>query len=410
MHPDSLPASFGKIPPDSPIAGVRVSVAGTQEAEDALLDAQIPQTAAINRSEAKLDVTYDGDPTFTDIPGTGVAYATNTQTQVLRIDGRYYAVDQAVWFTAPAAAGPWVVADSVPEEKIQQIPPSAPVYNTTYVHVYQSTPQVVYVGYYPGYMWSFPYYGVPVYGTGWYYPPYWGPGGYYPRHPTWGFHVTYNPWYGWGFGMSWGGGFMRVGVSFGGYRGGYRGGYYGGGYRPTYIHTGDININRGNVNIGNSVGGGNRPGVGGGDRGGINRNIYNRPENSARIADRSAGGRPAAGARPAPQPAAGARPSQQPAAGARPGVGTNDVFADRNGNVHRRTENGWESRQGSNWQRDASPATQPSNRAGARPSTGTGSTPSTLNRDYQARQNGAARAARAPTRAPARTGGGARRR
>ncbi|MBE0592676.1 MAG: carbohydrate-binding family V/XII, partial [Gemmatimonadales bacterium] len=165
VHPDSLPASFEEIPPESPVAGVRVSVAGTQEAEDAMLDAQIPQTAAIERSKAKLEVTYDGEPQFTDIAGTKIAYATNTPAQVLRIDGRYYAVDEGVWFTAGSAKGPWAVADSVPEDEIQQIPPSAPVYNTTYVHVYESTPQVVYVGYYPGYMWSFPYYGVPVYGT-----------------------------------------------------------------------------------------------------------------------------------------------------------------------------------------------------------------------------------------------------
>jgi hypothetical protein len=139
---------------------------------------------------------YDGDPKFEKISGTKVAYAVNTGAQVLEIGGRYYAVDNGVWFTSSSAKGPWVVADSVPEDEISKIPPSAPVYNTTHVHVYQSTPEVVYVGYTPGYLWSFPYYGVPFYGTGWYYPPYWG-SVYYPRAPTWGFHVGYNPWTGW---------------------------------------------------------------------------------------------------------------------------------------------------------------------------------------------------------------------
>jgi hypothetical protein len=410
VHPDSLPASFEEIPPESPVAGVRVSVAGTQEAEDAMLDAQIPQTAAIERSKAKLEVNYDGEPQFTDIAGTKIAYATNTPAQVLRIDGRYYAVDEGVWFTAGSAKGPWAVADSVPEDEIQQIPPSAPVYNTTYVHVYQSTPQVVYVGYYPGYLWSFPYYGVPVYGTGWYYPPYWGPGGYYPRYPTWGFHVHYNPWYGWSFGWSWGVGFMRVGVSFGG-GWGYRGGWYGGGYRrPVYINARDVNINRGNVNIGNSIGG-NRPAGGNIDRGNVANNIYNRPASRDRVADRPAAARPGAGARPAQQPAAGARPAQQPASGARPSTRDNNVFADRDGNVHRRTDNGWENRQGGSWQPQRTPTpqpAQPSARPGARPSTGA-TAPSNLNRDFQARQNGAARAAQSPSRAPARTGGVRRR-
>ncbi len=169
---------------------------------------------------------------------------------------RYYAVDNGVWFTSASASGPWVIADEVPEDKIAEIPPSSPVYNTTHVHVYQSTPEIVYVGYTPGYLWSFPYYGVPVYGTGWYYPPYYGRW-YYPRPPTWGFNVGYNPWTGWNFGLSWSNGFFSFGMSWGGGYGGYYrpwgccGGWYGGGYRgPTVINTGNINIGN-NVNIGN---------------------------------------------------------------------------------------------------------------------------------------------------------------
>lgn len=86
---------------------MRVSVAGTPEAEDAMLDARVPQTAAIERSKAKLEVRYDGEPQFKAIEGTGIEYAVNTSSQVLRIDGRYYACDEAVWFVAAQAAGPW---------------------------------------------------------------------------------------------------------------------------------------------------------------------------------------------------------------------------------------------------------------------------------------------------------------
>ena len=67
--------------------------------------------------------------------------------------------------------------------------------------MYESTPQVVYVGYTPGYVYSYPWYGVPVYGTGWYYPPYVTPYAYYPRPVTYGMHVSYNPYTGWGFGV-----------------------------------------------------------------------------------------------------------------------------------------------------------------------------------------------------------------
>ena len=341
---DELPVSFANIPPDSDIGGLRVSVAGTEEANDAMLDAQIPQTTAIERSKASLEVEYDGKPEFEVISGTQVSYAVNTAAQVLLIDGMYYAVDAGVWFHSKNATGPWSVADSIPEDEIQSIPPSSPVYNTTHVHVYESTPEVVYVGYTPGYMWSYPYYGVPVYGTGWYYPPYYGRY-YYPRPPTWGFHVGYNPWTGWNFGVSWSNGFFSMGVSWGGgYHGGYYpgrccGGYYGGGYRgPTIINTGDINI-------GNSVNIGNRNNIKNNiDRGNIanraNSNIYKRDGNRTRNASRATAERNLKQARPTT--------SRE-----------NNVFADRNGNVARRNNDQWESRQNGQWQRDQSrPAAQ----------------------------------------------------
>lgn len=152
VRADELPESFKNIPPDSDIGGLRASVAGTEEAQDAIYDAEIPQTAAIKRSEASLAVEYDGAPNFEEIPGTKVSYAVNTGAQVLLVEGQYYAVDNGVWFSSRSATGPWVVADSIPSVEIDKIPPSSPVYNTTYVTIYESTPEVVYVGYTPGYM------------------------------------------------------------------------------------------------------------------------------------------------------------------------------------------------------------------------------------------------------------------
>ena len=337
---DELPASFAEIPPDSSVGGLRVSVAGTEEAEDAMLDAAVPQTAAIKRDAAGPEIEYDGAPEFESIKGTEVAYAVNTAAQVLLVDKRYYAVDEGVWYTSAKATGPWRLADTVPEDKIAEIPPSSPVYNTTHVHIYESTPEVVYVGYTPGYLWSFPYYGVPVYGTGWRYPPYWG-GWYYPRPPTWGFHVGYNPWTGWNFGVSWSNGFFSFGMSWGGgYGGGYRpgrccGGWYGGGYRgPTIINTGDINIGN-TVNVGNRQNIGNH--FGGRDgkaaRSLEGRNLYNRDTNRARRADPATAQRSLKKARPAPARA-------------------NDVYADRSGAVARRDGDSWQTRADGQWQRD----------------------------------------------------------
>lgn len=331
---DQLPSGFADIPPASDIGGLRSSVAGTEEAKNAVLDAQIPQTAAIKKSEASLTVEYGGKPKFEKIAGTNVAYAVNTDAQVLLIDKHYYAVDSGVWFEAAAATGPWKVADKVPEDEIAQIPPSSPVYNTTYVQIYQSTPDIVYVGYTPGYLWSFPYYGVPVYGTGWYYPPYWGRY-YYPRPPTWGFHVGYNPWTGWSYGVTWSAGFFSVGASWGAGYPLYRpccGGWYGGGYRRS-----PVIINTGNINIGNTVNIGNRTNIGNHiNNTSINNfknqhgNIYQRPENRQRNADAGTVRKNLQQARPASNK-------------------KNNVYAGNNGEVARRNGDAWQSRDDGQW-------------------------------------------------------------
>jgi len=328
---DSLPASFQEIPPDSPIGGVRSSIALTVEAQDAVLDLQIPQTTAVVRSQTTFTAKYDGEPKFLAIPGTLVAYATNTPSSVLHVGGAYYACDNAVWFKATSPQGPWIVADSIPRDEIAKIPPSVPVYPVTYVHVYGSTPEVVYVGYTPGYVGAYPYYGAPVYGTGYAYPPYVGTV-YYPYPVTYGVSATYNPYVGYGMGTTFGTAFFAFGVGVA-ISNSYR--YYpAGGYRGCFNCT--INVNRGgnvnrrnNVNIGNTAGGGarqrpsSRPSA---SQRPASSNLYNRPETRARNADR----------------ATQQRASQMGAN--RTARGSNNVFADRNGNVHRRTSGGgWES-------------------------------------------------------------------
>jgi hypothetical protein len=316
-----------------------------------------------------------------------VAYAVNTASQVLRIDNKFYAVDNGVWFVALAPEGPWVVADTIPREKIAEIPPSSPVYNTTYVTIYDATPEVVYVGYTPGYMWSYPYYGVPVYGTGWYYPPYYGRY-YYPRAPTWGLHVGYNPWTGWNFGVSWGGPFLRVGVSWGGgygrgyYPGRCCGGRYGGGYRHN-----DININTGDINIGNNVSVGNRNKV---ENNFSNKqrktNIYNNDNNRHRNADKATAQSNLKKAR--------SNPDRK-----------NDLYAGQGGQVARRDADQWQVRQDDKWQnvakdktpsRDIQKPTEsrnvPTQKPAQRPQVEHRSQfdSSRMNREHHARQRGSA--------------------
>jgi hypothetical protein len=421
VPPDSLPASFAKIPPDSDIGDVRASVPGTDEAEDALLDAQIPQTTAVKRADASLTVTYDGEPKFVPIEGTKTEYAINTPSSVLRIDGRYYACDNAVWYVADAPTGPWLLADSVPSDDLDQIPPSAPVYNVKYVRVYDATPDEVWYGYTPGYEGCYPWGGTVVWGTGWAYRPWIGSSFWWPRPYTWGFHARYTPWSGWGFGASWsypffntsfgwGGWFRPVGwgrpARFGGAGGGGgRRGWFGpGGYRPPTVIA---NHYWGNRPVGIRPPGWNRPGAGGvarpviGPRPGrtaigfhppvkdirpvrIQNNIYARHPERVRDA-------------PRPPQANTSRPSDR----------SNNVYAGKNGEVYRRTKDGWQQRDRDAWRSpggSAKPATRapvaqpvtpnarPSVReAPAREAPARQAPKRELERDFSARQRGEAR-------------------
>ena len=193
---EQLPGDFTKIPPDSPKGHVLASIPGTEEAREAVIANQIPQTATVRRSEAKLDVKYDGPPQFQPIEGTGMEYAINTSAEVIHAAGRYYAVQHGVWLVADSALGPWAVADMIPAE-IYTIPPSCPLYHDRYVYVYDSTPEYVYVGYTPGYMGAFVTDGVVVFGTGWWYPGWCGllPPFYCFGWPwTWGFGFQFSYW------------------------------------------------------------------------------------------------------------------------------------------------------------------------------------------------------------------------
>ena len=187
---EDLPSDFAKIPPHGPGSDVLASVPGTEEAEDAVLLAQIPTTAVVNikEAEAQVKVQYDGEPQFKPIDTTTLSYATNTQDKVIKVGDVYYLCFQAVWFMSTTPNGPWKVASSVPKE-IYTIPPSSPVYNVTYVTQVQTSPTTVECDHTAGYLGMF-LVGAAVgltiaYGTGYYYPPY-----YY--HPPYGYPI-YRP-------------------------------------------------------------------------------------------------------------------------------------------------------------------------------------------------------------------------
>jgi hypothetical protein len=411
VPPDELPETFASIPLDSENGHMLVSVAGTEQAREAVLDASIPQTAAV-KVDSTTTVEYDGKPQFEPVEGTELTAAVNTESQVIKYRDSYYCCDDGVWYVSDAATGPWKVATEIPKE-IYDIPPSDPNHNVTYVYVYDSTPEVVYVGYTPGYTGSYHYHGCMMYGTGWYYRPWWGRY-YYPRPATWGFHVRYNPWYGWSFGVSYSNGPFRLTIGTGGGYGwwgpgwyrpypwyGYRHGYRAG-YRHGYWHG---------YRAGMHAGASRPPAGGARPRPATlpSNNIYNRPGNSNKVVD------------------ARDRTARKQAAVAQDRA--NNVLTDRDGNVYRRNQDGtWDRRDRGNWSktdlpsaqtrpstpqtRPSTPQTRPStpqtrpSTPQTRPSTGVQPVPSTrpqqptytrpstgssVQRDYSARQRGSQR-------------------
>jgi hypothetical protein len=287
----ALPADFTKIPAEHPMSDVLMSVPGTPQAREAAIANQIPQTATVQRDIQPTPVAFDGGkPLWQPVDGTPLSYAPNTASPVIRVDPKtYYAVQNGVWFSATAPAGPWSVAATVPAV-IYSIPPASPLHYVTYVRVYGSTPTTVFVGYTPGYYGTvMTTDGVVVYGTGYPYP-YYAATFWYPP-----------PYYTYGYGAGFTAGFF-VGFAMGG-------GWYG----PCCYGGGGVHISHhSNISINNSYNrwGGKSTSISG--SGG--RNLQATQVGNTTLAK---------------------------------GSGSNNVYAGRDGNVYRRESDGqWQKYQG----------------------------------------------------------------
>ncbi|MEJ8570935.1 SH3 domain-containing protein [Microbaculum marinum] len=348
----NLPDDFRKIPDDTPYYTVRASVPGTSESDEARLKAMVPQTARVETDGTITgSVEYSGDPEFKPIEGTELAYADNTQSQVIQVGTKYYLLQDGVWFVGDTPNGPFSVATSVPEA-IYEIPPSSPVYNVTYVRVYDTEPGAVWFGYTMGYLGAYLAWDNLVYGTGWYYPPYWGWYGaarypiYYPRPVTYGIGAYYNPVRGV---------YGRYGYAYGPYRGIGRASYYnprtgtyvraGGSYGPLGSRgfvaaynprTGSGGFAAGGHNIYGSWGARGVTGVTGGAAWARSRGTGLTSASAARW--RTGVGTAGAGY----------------SAGRRPG---DNVFAGRDGTVYRNQNGQWQQRTGNGWGAVKPPAT-----------------------------------------------------
>jgi hypothetical protein len=366
-----LPEDFKAIPESHPRGDVLASVPGTPQAEEAILVSQIPQRATVERSEVEPPiVVYQGEPEFGAIEGTSLAYATNTSSDVIKLENRYYLCFQGVWFVSASPSGDWELADALPDE-IHDIPPSSPVHHTTYVSVYAATPTSVTFGYTSGYVGAYYSWGTVVFGTGFYYPPYYYGGRYpyYYSYPhTYGVGAYYNPYTGtYGRGARAYGPYGGVGrgAAYNPRTGTYARGasawgpYAGGGWAQAYNpRTGTYGQTR----------------QGGGVYSSWGSSAVSRGDDWARTARVSTPNRGVAGYQTS---------SGESGVIAR---GGGNLYAGKDGNVYRRSEGGWERHDGGSWV----PSERSRETASAR-NADRSTTLSQLNRDSQGRAQGASR-------------------
>ena len=193
-----MPEEFKRIPLEHERSRVLASVPGTQQAAEAVLLAQIPQTARVAKNTKAPEVVYQGQPQFVPIEKTTVARAVNTDKDILKVGDLYYMCFQGVWFMSRNATGPWEVTGDVPKQ-IYEIPPSSPSYSVTYVTVQESNNDAVVFATAMAFTGLMIAWGCAVWGTGYHYPPYvhYGPYPiYHPHYPTYGYAAHYNPWTG----------------------------------------------------------------------------------------------------------------------------------------------------------------------------------------------------------------------
>jgi hypothetical protein len=349
-----LPKEFAKIPKDHEKADVLPQVPGTQEAADAVLLAQVPQRATVDRKSVTVSVTYDGAPKFTAIEGTKVQYAVNSPYSVFLVNGTYYCCHQAVWFQSSATGGPWVVCSSVPSE-IYTIPSTHPSYPVTYVKVTSSTPDVVVVETTSGYEGAYIAAGTVMFGMG--------------LAMMWGAsynHYHYGPaYYGYGCGAHYSynhGGYYSGGRAYGPYGGA----GWGASYNPAtgnYSRGASASGPRGSRYFQEAYNpytdryaarsGGSTP-YGNWSRGvAAEGNDWARGGRVSNTRGTVAAGETSEGAR-----AAAARSNRTGNTAAVGRDKSGDLYAGRNGEVYRQNDGQWQHRDGDKWSNVQKPETQ----------------------------------------------------
>jgi hypothetical protein len=342
-----LPEDFKKIPLEHERSRVLASVPGTDQAIEAVLLAQVPQTARVNRATLTAPaVDYSGSPQFAPIESTKLQRAVNTDKDVIFDGAKYYYCYQGVWFVASLPNGPWVVAQTIPAS-IYTIPASSPSHHVTYVTIEEDdedNDEWVTFAYVAGYTGLMIGWGCAVWGSGWYYPPYYGGGIYYPGFHSYGYGAGYNPWTG---------AYGRGAVAYGPYGGMGAGARYnprtgtysrgavawgpygaagaGSAYNP---RTGAVGTTRQGSNVYGSWG---STAVQRGDDWAVTNRATNRATGTTTRTTRTDDGAAVSRNTPGPGGSFVAKSND------------GDVYAGRDGNVYRKDGDTWQKHDGGNW-------------------------------------------------------------
>ncbi|MBV9653739.1 MAG: hypothetical protein JOZ42_04155 [Acetobacteraceae bacterium] len=114
----ALPASFRSIPDGSEFADIRRALASPS-------NGPVPDIV-VSTVPAELIVTA-GPPVYAAIPGTGLQYVSNTESDLFRDkSGTFYYLVSGRWFSAPGLDGPWTFATPNLPPDFALIPPNSP--------------------------------------------------------------------------------------------------------------------------------------------------------------------------------------------------------------------------------------------------------------------------------------------
>ena len=86
MPSNALPADFAKIPPTSLAGAVLPTVAGTPQAQAAVIENSIPQTATVPlKGGPTFTPNFDGAPQYAPVSGTPLSYVVNSSVPIIQV-------------------------------------------------------------------------------------------------------------------------------------------------------------------------------------------------------------------------------------------------------------------------------------------------------------------------------------